>query len=250
MTRLASSACLLVALFLCLSPKLQAQAPAPVRSLDGVWDSGTPTFRLDPFPQMTPLGQQLFEEHMPFQGNRAVPVAESNDGFRYCDPLGVPRSVFYELRGVAYFEVTNRMLILNQYMRIWREIWTDARPLPTNVGTYEDGAADTRYFGYSVGRWEDDYTFVVHSTGFDEKIWADQRGYPISTNAMIEERYRRIDHDTLEITVIVDDPAMYTVSPFEAMREILTWDPDQEFEEQLCIPSEAMEYIETFRPLR
>ena len=34
------------------------------------------------------------------------------------------------------------------------------------------------------------------------------------------------------------------------MRQVISWDPDQEFEEQFCIPSEALEYIRTFAPER
>jgi hypothetical protein len=94
----------------------------------------------------------------------------------------------------------------------------------------------------------DDYTFVVQSTGFNEKSWGDPYGHPRSVNARIEERYHRIDHDTLEITVTFDDPKSYT-KPFVAMKQQLRWSPKQEFEEQLCVPSEALEYLSTFRPV-
>jgi hypothetical protein len=62
----------------------------------------------------------------------------------------------------------------------------------------------------------------------------------------VEERYRRIDHDNLELTVTIDDPKSYT-KPFEVMKQIYTWAPKQDFEEQLCIPSEAVDYRDTFR---
>ena len=44
----------------------------------------------------------------------------------------------------------------------------------------------------------------------------------------------------------IDDPKSYT-KPFEVMKQIYTWAPQQEFEEQLCITSEVLEYRETFR---
>ncbi len=34
------------------------------------------------------------------------------------------------------------------------------------------------------------------------------------------------------------------------MKQVLRWDPDQEFEEQFCVPSEAIEYMSTFAPER
>ena len=49
-------------------------------------------------------------------------------------------------------------------MTIWREIWMDGRALPTNVGGRGRDAHDPTYNGYSVGRWEDDYTFVAQTT--------------------------------------------------------------------------------------
>jgi hypothetical protein len=49
------------------------------------------------------------------------------------------------------------------------------------------------------------------------------------------------------VSVTIDDPKMYT-KPYFVMKQVYTWAPVQEFEEQLCIPSEALEYRETFRP--
>ena len=195
---------------------------------------------------MTVWGQSLFDDAKPLRGPRAVPVADSNDGLAMCDPLGFPRNVLFEMRGVEFAQTENKMLMLFQYQRLWREIWTDGRSLPTNVGRYTPDSPDPRRYGYSVGRWIDDYTFVVDSTGF-ETGWSDSEGHPRSTDAHIEERYHRIDHDTLEVTVTIDDPEAYT-EPFVAMNLVLRWDPDQEFEEQLCVPSEALEYMSTFRP--
>ena len=237
-----------VVVFLSLPLYGAAQEPAPVRDLNGVWN-GTAVMDLEPVPEMTDWGQERFDAAKPFRGPRAVAVSESNDDFRMCDPLGFPRNIFYELRGVEFLEAPKKMLMLFQYGRIWREIWTDGRELPTNVGTYETGAPDPAYLGYAVGRWEDDHTFVVNSTGFHEAPWSDPEGHPRSASARIEERYRRSDHDTLEVTVTIDDPVAYT-EPFVAMNQVLSWDPDQEFEEQFCIPSEAIEYMSTFAPER
>ena len=66
-------------------------------------------------------------------------------------------------------------------------------------------------------------------------------------DAKVEERYRRIDHDRLELSVTIDDPKIYT-KPYFVMKQVYTWAPVQEFEEQLCIPTEALEYREIFRP--
>jgi hypothetical protein len=220
--------------------------PAPRRDLTGVW-SGKPSMLLERVPEMTPWGKKFYDEARPMGGLRAVPIPKSNDPLVMCDPLGFPRNVLYELRGVEFEQVPRKTLQLFQYQRVWREIWTDGRKLATNVGASTVDAPDPRYYGYSVGEWVDDYTFVINTTGFNENAWADPLGHPRSMNARIEERYHRVDHDTLEVTVTIDDPKAYT-KPFVAMnKQPLYWNRKQEFEEQLCVPSEAAEYLSVVR---
>jgi hypothetical protein len=227
------------------APLKGPSAPAPKRDITGVW-LGPVDPRKEPTPPMTPWGQKFFDEAKPLQGPRALPIAKTNDPLVTCDPLGFPRASVYETRGFQFEQVPKRMLELYQYQRIWREIWTDGRKLPTNVGATKGQTSDPRYYGYSVGEWADDYTFIVHTTGFNETTWATEQGHPRSQNAIVEERYRRIDHDNLELTVTIDDPKSYT-KPFEVIKQIYTWSPKQDFEEQLCIPSEAIDYRDTFR---
>jgi hypothetical protein len=228
-------------------PAAKTAAPAPRRDISGHW-SGPVLSRKEPPPPMTPYGQQLFDAARPLQGPRAVAIAHTNDPFVTCDPLGFPRSVLYETRGLAFEHVPRRTLQLLQYQRIWREIWTDGRALPTNVAAPGSDTRDPRYYGYSVGRWADDYTFVVTTTGFNESAWADELGHPRSMHAKVEERYRRIDDDTLELTVTIDDPMIYTRPYLVLKQQRFIRSPRQEFEEQLCVPSEALEYRETFTP--
>ena len=80
---------------------------------------------------------------------------------------------------------------------IWRTVWTDGRPLPKDP--------DPTYLGYSVGKWEGD-TFVVDTIGFNDKLWDDSYGNPRSDATHLTERYRRLNHDTLELQIIIDDP--------------------------------------------
>ena len=69
-------------------------------------------------------------------------------------------------------------------------------------------------------------------------------GRPHSAAAHFEERYRRVDTNTLEATVTVTDPETDT-GPYVAMKQIFVRADIQELEEQLCVPSEAIEYFRT-----
>ena len=85
---------------------------------------------------------------------------------------------------------------------------------------------------------------MVESTGADERTRVDDLGRPHSVNAHFEERYRRADRDTLDVTVTVTDPETYT-RPYVAMQQKFVRADRQELEEQLCVPSEAIEYFRT-----
>jgi hypothetical protein len=177
--------------------------PAPRRDLSGSWTGPLEPLKLGDVPALTPLGQQRFKLNIPDPFR-----AHSNDPWGTCDPFGFPRSTTNETRGVTFAPLPDRLAIMTQYGRIWRTVWMDGRDLPKNVGA--KGGPDPRWYGYSVGHWEGDYT--------------------------------RVDHDALELTVTVDDPKIYT-KPFVAVTNRFKWIPNQEDEEQFCVPSEMIDYI-------
>jgi hypothetical protein len=221
-------------------PPDAARSDAPERDISGVW-LGVAVPHLETPSPMTARGQALFDAAKPMYGPRAVPVAESDDPLVTCDPLGFPRSILHEMRGMELVQTPNRVLQLLQYQRVFREIWTDGRALPAEVGGTSAQSVDPKWYGYSVGRWEDD-TFVVETIGATETSWGDEYGHPHGVGARVEERYRRVDPGTLELTVTIDDPEMYQ-KPFVAMK--FSYKRGKELEEQMCVPSEALRYFET-----
>ena len=84
---------------------------------------------------------------------------------------------------------------------------------------------------------------MIDSTGSDDRSWMDTAGHPHSVDARVEERYTRVDHNHLSATVTVEDPKLYT-KPFTLASLKFRWIPNQETEEQLCVPSEALAYSE------
>jgi len=57
----------------------------------------------------------------------------------------------------------------------------------------------------------------------------------------VQERYTRVDQYTLQLTVTIDDPKIYT-KPFEWLRATYQWMVKQDFDETFCVPSEGIEY--------
>jgi len=205
-------------------------------------------------PPMTPAGEKAFKERKGYgvasgnfgRGQQAAGVGESNDPFITCDPLGFPRNLIAHAitsrGGTLFGSAPDRILIAYEQQRVWREIFTDGRALPKAVDV--KGAPESRYYGYSVGHWENDTTLVVDTTGLDERAWLDEAGHPKSAMAHITERYTRVDQYNLQVTVTVDDPKYYT-KPWAFMRANFYWMKAQDFAETLCIPSEAIEYRDT-----
>jgi len=228
----------------CITDELDLEGPggpAPVRDLTGVWAGHTNSGpRGNEWPPFTPLGQKVMSEHHP---SSKVGLANANDPFDKCDPLGYPRVLMQQTRGIMLAKMPDRMLLLRQYDQVWREIWTDDRELPKNAGGESKDAPDPRWYGYSVGHWEDDYTFVVNSSGSDDRSWLDFNGHPHSVRMQVEERYHRPDHNTLDLTITMDDPTIYT-KPIVAHNHF-RWLPKQELEQQICVSSEAIIYHQT-----
>ena len=219
-------------------------APAPKRDLTGVW-AGPGIATLNPVPPMTSWGQAQFNANKPFSGPRIFPAGDSNDPMIFCDPLGFPRNVLWETRGVAFVQTPAVVVELFQYEHVFRMIWTDGRKLPTNAGGEAIDAPDSRYYGYTIGHWDSDRTFVADTVGIAEEPWFDQLGHPQSSQMRVREKFTRADHDTLNITVNVDDPKSYT-RPFEAGHITYKLQPKMaELPEQLCIPTQASLYRST-----
>ena len=87
-----------------------------------------------------------------------------------------------------------------------RYMYTDGRPLPPN------GEPQPWWYGYSVGKWDGD-TLVVETNNLRDGGWLDVRGSPVTDQAKITERFRRVNFGKLEIDVTIDDPKAYT-KPF------------------------------------
>ena len=229
-------------------PKPASPAPAPRRSLAGIWDAGggagiqafgARNMPSDGKPEhelpFTPAGVAAFKLNKPGFGVTEVAPGLINDWLNSCDPGGFPRSDLYEVRALQIVQYPNQMLLLHQFQRVWRNIWTDGRELPRD--------AESRWYGYSVGNWADDYTFVVQTIGLNETTWLDNAGRPHSDALRVEERYHRADRDTLELSVTIDDSKFYS-KPWLALDKFPLHLQPASFDimEMLCSASEVAAY--------
>jgi len=222
-------------------------APAPRHDISGTWDPGNDGIQpLGPraMPEdgkpehqipYTPLGLETLNTHRPSNGIRSVLPGDTNDPVVYCDPQGMPREDLYELRTTQIFQTPLKVVILYQFGKLWRAVWTDGRGLPKDP--------EPRWYGYSIGKWVDDYTFVVQTSGIDERTWVDRAGRPHSADLIVEERFHRADRDHLELSVTINDPKMYT-KPWVALDKLRfkLEPPDFDVREMICSPSEFAEY--------
>jgi hypothetical protein len=230
--------------------KDQKPAGAPRHDISGTWEpangplDGIGVFGAKAMPEdgkpehqlpFTPAGLEALKEAKPTFGPRSVLTAESNDPVVGCDPQGIARQDLNQLRTTQILQTPLSVVLLYQFNRIWRVVWTDGREAPKD--------AEPRWFGYSVGKWVDDYTLVVETTGTDDRTWLDHVGRPHSDEMRVEERFHRVDHNHLELSVTIDDPKMYT-KPWVALDKfpMKLEPPSFDIREMICSPSETALY--------
>jgi hypothetical protein len=187
-------------------------------------------------PPLTPAGQAMLNANKPGYGARAVPPAFGNDPEGHCDPLGYPRLLFFG-RPIEIIQLPDRVMQLFEWTRTWRDIWTNGQELPKEP--------DPKWLGIAVGKWEGD-TFVVDSAGFDDRAWLDHFGNPHSDEMRMQERYRRVDATTLEVTMTLTDPKIYT-RPWVSDRLLFKLQPNEKIREEFCVPSEEESFNQGVR---
>ena len=253
---------------LCSSPTMLAQQPDVVfdpRDFSGDWDRitsisvfsnvpgataygnsviavGDPDLTADPSTQEAPFtaeGKVRYDANMPGYGPRSE--FRRNDPLGRCEPMGLVRNLNVEIIPPHLtFEIVQtpgRIFQFFEYRHDWREIWMDGRALPDLDDVF------LKWNGHSVGHMEGD-TLVVESVGFDDRSWVDKFGYPHSEELYLEERYRRVDADTLELVMTITDPAMYS-EPWVSDRKLfqLNREKANQWDEQIyCVPAEEFSY--------
>jgi hypothetical protein len=164
---------------------------------------------------LQPWAEALYKERIENNG-------KDHPGVR-CWPSGIPEKNNIP-DGLKVVHTPDLMLFLYESRTIYRQIFTDGRPLPPPD-------AQPTWQGYSIGHWEGD-TFVVETTHQNGKTWLDMRGLPATDAIRVVERFTRPTMGRIDIDVLIDDPKAYT-RPWNVK---LAWalQPDTDLIESIC----------------
>ena len=144
-----------------------------------------------------PWAEEKYKSVKPGYGPRATP--DSEDPILNCLPPGVPRIMLIPFP-MQVIQTPGEVILLFEYDHYIRHIYMDRREHPKEL--------DLTWMGDSIGWWEGN-TLVVDTTGLNDKTWLDQVGHPHSDALHVVEHIRRIDRDTLQDDLTIDDPKAY-----------------------------------------
>lgn len=169
---------------------------------------------------------------LPYQPWLAALVDERTANQAIDDPhIRCLPDLFLRAYGLPHFlkfvQTPDLLVMLNEYNGVYRQVFTDGRPLPDDP--------NPSWQGYSSATWSGD-TLVVDTIGFRGDLWIDWGGSMITESARVQERIRRPDFGHLEIEVTVDDPKAYTRPWTVTLRQQFA--ADTELIDEICAEGE------------
>ena len=213
------------------------QAPPVVRGINGSWEayplrgagfgSGVPPKTQvqapPPIPE-PPLRQPHLDEWRAAQ-RRAVELTQkglppTSSGMA-CIPEGMP-GMMQATFPMEILESPGRVTIIQEAFNQVRRVYLDAPPVAPQ-------AAEPRFAGNSIGRWEGS-TLVVQTVGIKESVRF--RNVPHSIQVRITERMRLMTDEILENQVTIEDQE-YLTKPWTWTWMYKRW-PGYRIEEYVC----------------
>jgi hypothetical protein len=213
---------------------VNSQMPVATPDLSGIWmrlrdkgatargypgiilDLGQPTEL-----PMTPWAAAIYKVNSAmYHGND--PDTVLSDPVFSCYPPGVPRIYLFGFP-MQIVQIPGQVIMLFEYDHFVRRIYTDGRPHDMNQGPL--------WMGDSIGKWEGD-TLVADTVSFNDKSLIDRVGHPHSDALHVVERIRRVDQNSLEIGLTVEDPKAFT-KPWST-KLIFESKADWKIMEQIC----------------
>lgn len=157
----------------------------------------------------------------------------NDDPMLDCIPMGVPRLILATYSH-AWRRYDKRIVIEKERSPQVRTIYLDGRPKPDDYVSNE--------LGFSTGRFEDDGTLVVETSGFTATPWGNSRGLDSSDLKTVVERYRLSeDGYSMSVEYTIDDPVFLT-EPVTVSGEYQK-SSDFEFVDETCDPETARRHL-------
>src|SRR5690348_2647205 len=122
---------------------------------------------------LQPWAAKLYQERIDNNGKDHPGVS--------CLPSGIPEKNNIP-DGLKVVQTEDLTLLLHESRTIYRQIFTDGRPLPKDP--------QPTWMGYSIGHWDKD-TFVVETIGQNGRTWLDMKGLPGTPKLKVIERFTR-----------------------------------------------------------
>jgi hypothetical protein len=165
---------------------------------------------------LTPYAKEVLAKHVA-RNSKDNPEAS-------CLPMGIMQ---FWTQGFPrkFVQTPGLIVILYEASSGIRQIFTDGRSLPPQ------GEPQPWYYGYSSGKWDGD-TLVVQTNNLRDDGWLDIVGTPLTDQAKLTERFRRVSVGRMEIDITVDDPKAYT-KPW-TVRHVQDLMPDTDIFEFIC----------------
>ena len=215
---------------LVVSPGLQAQtAPAPgagkaIPELSGIWEGRggiqggarnqicgiqalcaqlqgltvAPNGEVMEEPQMLPWAEEHYKSvRRDVTNPTAFSTQALNPSWGGCMPEGPTESS--RRRAVEIRQFPDMVLMLYDEDHAVRRVYLDGKH-PADL--------KPTWMGHSIGRYDGE-TLVIDTTGINDKVWLDGQGHPHTDALHVVERVRRVDANTMEIEMTIDDPKTY-----------------------------------------
>jgi hypothetical protein len=207
--------------------KVDMNAPAP-RTTYGKPDLSGFWMPEDPVKYLLNLAADMKQEDIPLKpkAKEIYDARIANNGKDHpgvsCLPSGIPEKDNIP-DGLKLVQTEDLTLLLHESRTIYRQIFSDGRPLPKDP--------QPTWMGYSIGHWDKD-TFVVETIGQNGKTWLDMKGLPGTESLKVTERFTRPRVGHMDVDVTIDDPEAYS-KPWNVK---LSWRllPDAELIESIC----------------
>ncbi len=171
-------------------------------------------------PPLQPWAAAKYRDVRPGYGPRAS--AESGARYLTCAPPGVPRILLLPFP-VQIVQVPGQVIMLFEYDHFIRQIFLDRRMHPADL--------DPTWMGDSIGHWEGD-TLVVDTIGPERQVLARPGGASALGCPACDRTVRRVDHDTLQDDLTIDDPKVYT-QPWKG-QQVFKLNPAWHLMEYVC----------------